>query len=53
MTLLSWSVVEYRAKFEAAGELDHARSLIKWGTDYMLKTFNASVVDRIYCQVGR
>jgi hypothetical protein len=26
LTLLSWSVVEYRAKFEAAGELDHARS---------------------------
>jgi endoglucanase len=23
LTLLSWSVVEYRVKFEAVGELDH------------------------------
>ncbi|KAG0581416.1 hypothetical protein KC19_4G249800 [Ceratodon purpureus] len=52
ITLLSWSVIEYRAKFVATGELDHAKSLIKWGTDYMLKTFNASGVDKIYCQVG-
>ena len=28
LMLLSWSVVEYRAKFEAVGELDHVRSLI-------------------------
>lgn len=52
ITLLSWSVIEYSAKFVASGELDHAKSLIKWGTDYMLKTFNASGVDKIYCQVG-
>jgi endoglucanase len=28
-TLLSCNVVEYRVKSEAAGELDHARSLIR------------------------
>lgn len=51
MTLLSWSVIEYKTKFQALGELDHAKDLIKWGTDYLLKTFNASHLDRIYCQV--
>ena len=40
MTLLSWSVIEYKEKYQAAGELTHIKELIKWGTDYMLKTFN-------------
>ncbi|KAJ7250444.1 hypothetical protein O6H91_17G062000 [Diphasiastrum complanatum] len=55
MTLLSWSVIEYSAKYEAAGELNHVTELIKWGTDYLLKTFNASAprVDYIYAQVGQ
>nr|XP_024398372.1 endoglucanase 25-like [Physcomitrium patens]XP_024398373.1 endoglucanase 25-like [Physcomitrium patens]XP_024398375.1 endoglucanase 25-like [Physcomitrium patens]XP_024398376.1 endoglucanase 25-like [Physcomitrium patens]XP_024398377.1 endoglucanase 25-like [Physcomitrium patens]PNR37396.1 hypothetical protein PHYPA_020505 [Physcomitrium patens] len=52
MTLLSWSVIEYKAKFQAAAELDHVKNLIKWGTDYLLKTFNSSSVDEIVCQVG-
>lgn len=52
MTMLSWSVIEYKAKFEASGEFDHARELIKWGTDYILKTFNNTEVDKIICQVG-
>jgi endoglucanase len=54
MTMLSWSVIEYRAKYEAIGELDHIRELIKWGTDYILKTFNSSAdtIDRIVAQVG-
>lgn len=51
MTLLSWSVIEYKAKFQAAAELDHVKNLIKWGTDYLLKTFNSSSVDEIVCQV--
>lgn len=42
LTMLSWSVIEYSAKYEAAGELDHIKELIKWGTDYLLKTFNSS-----------
>ncbi|XP_072977895.1 endoglucanase 10-like [Typha angustifolia] len=54
MTLLSWSVIEYSAKYEAAGELDHVKNIIKWGTDYLLKTFNSSAdtIDRIAAQVG-
>ncbi|EFJ38621.1 hypothetical protein SELMODRAFT_75214 [Selaginella moellendorffii] len=55
MTLLSWSVIEYSSKYEAVGELGHVKDLIKWGTDYLLKTFNASApsVNSIYAQVGK
>lgn len=54
VTMLSWSVIEYRAKYEAAGELNHVKEIIKWGTDYFLKTFNSSAdsIDRLVAQVG-
>ncbi|KAK9050453.1 hypothetical protein SSX86_030577 [Deinandra increscens subsp. villosa] len=39
ITLLSWSVIEYHPKYEEIGELDHIKSIIKWGTDYLLKLF--------------
>ncbi|XP_008813788.1 endoglucanase 12-like [Phoenix dactylifera] len=54
MTLLSWSVIEYSHKYKAIGEYNHIRELIKWGTDYLLKTFNSSAttIDKIYSQVG-
>lgn len=53
ITMLSWSVIEYSAKYEAAGELNHVKEIIKWGTDYFLKTFNnsADTIDRIAAQV--
>lgn len=52
MTMLSWSVIEYRAKYEAAGELNHVKEIIKWGTDCLLKTFNHSAdsISRIIAQ---
>jgi endoglucanase len=51
--VLSWSVIEYSAKYEAMGELDHVKDIIKWGTDYMFKTFNASApsIDVVWAQV--
>lgn len=54
ITVLSWSVIEYSAKYEAIGELDHVKELIKWGADYMLKTFNASApsISVVWGQVG-
>lgn len=54
MTMLSWSVIEYRHKYEAIDEYNHVRDLIKWGTDYLLLTFNSSAshIDKIYSQVG-
>ena len=55
MTLLSWSVIEYSAKYEAVGELDHVRDIIKWGADYFLKTFNSTAdsIDRVVVQVKK
>lgn len=54
MTMLSWSVIEYRHKYEAIDEYNHVRDLIKWGTDYLLLTFNSSAshIDKIYSQVS-
>lgn len=54
MTMLSWSVIEYEHKYRSIKEYDHTRELIKWGTDYLLRTFNssASTIDHIYGQVG-
>ncbi|GJZ63095.1 endoglucanase 12-like protein, partial [Tanacetum coccineum] len=54
MTMLSWSVLEYENKYKAINEYDHAREIIKWGADYLLRTFNssASKIDHIYSQVG-
>lgn len=37
VTMLSWSVVEYRDQIAVAGELEHALEAIKWGTDYFIK----------------
>lgn len=55
MTMLSWSVIEYHDKYKTIGEYDHVRDLIKWGTDYLLLTFNSSAtkINKIYCQVIR
>ncbi|XP_044488325.1 endoglucanase 25-like [Mangifera indica] len=54
MTMLSWSVIEYSAKYEAAGELNHVKDIIKWGADYFLKTFNhtADSISIMISQVG-
>lgn len=54
MSMLSWSVIEYEHKYSEIGELDHVLDLIKWGTDYLLKTFNSSatIIDKIHSQVG-
>jgi endoglucanase len=55
MTVLSWSVIEYKTKYIAANEYVHVRELIKWGTDYLFKTFNYTVnstkIDHIFAQV--
>ena len=38
MTMLSWSLIEYRDAYLAAGEYRNAISALKWGMDYILKT---------------
>lgn len=52
MTMLSWSVIEYHAKYQQLGELSHVEGIIKWGTDYFLKTFDTSA-DTIYEMVSQ
>ncbi|ESQ28826.1 hypothetical protein EUTSA_v10018270mg [Eutrema salsugineum] len=54
MTMLSWSLIEYNHKLKAINEYDHMRDVLKWGTDYLLLTFNNSAtrLDHIYTQVG-
>ncbi|KAL5163733.1 Endoglucanase 25 [Glycine soja] len=54
LTMLSWSVIEYSGKYQAAGELGHVKDIIKWGTDYLLKNFNstADTITQLGMQVG-
>ncbi|KAJ4844213.1 Endoglucanase 12 [Turnera subulata] len=54
MTMLSWSYIEYSYKYKATGEDKHVKELIRWGTDYLLLTFNSSAtkIDKVYSQVG-
>ncbi|KAG6507865.1 hypothetical protein ZIOFF_033218 [Zingiber officinale] len=42
MTFLSWSVIDYSAKYESTKELHHIKEIIRWGADYLLKIFNSS-----------
>lgn len=55
ITVLSWSVIEYRQKYAAMGQLDHIMDIIKWGSDYLLKLFvpadSKSKPDLLYSQV--
>lgn len=53
MTMLSWSLIEYEGKYKNIEEYEHIRELIKWGTDYLLLTFDSSAasVPYIYSQV--
>lgn len=37
VTMLSWSVIQYQAELDAAGQLEYAFEAIKWGTDYFIK----------------
>ncbi|KAI3947979.1 hypothetical protein MKW92_005844 [Papaver armeniacum] len=55
MTMLSWSVLEFGHHYRATGEYDHVTEIIRWGVDYILKTFDSSsnfTVSHIYSQVG-
>uniref|UniRef100_A0A1D1XCA6 Endoglucanase n=1 Tax=Anthurium amnicola TaxID=1678845 RepID=A0A1D1XCA6_9ARAE len=56
VSLLCWTVIEYRERYEAIGELDHVKDIIRWGTDYLLKLYvpsNSTARPTIlYSQVG-
>ncbi|URE36445.1 Endoglucanase [Musa troglodytarum] len=50
VTMLSWSVAEYRHAMASAGELEHALEAIKWGTDYFIKAHTHH--DVLWAEVG-
>lgn len=39
VTTMAWGVVENMNFFEKADELGHAQDAVRWGTDYLLKTY--------------
>lgn len=52
VTMLSWSVVEYRDRLAAAGELGHALEAVRWGADYLARAHESAGADALYVQVG-
>ncbi|XP_043710485.1 endoglucanase 6-like [Telopea speciosissima] len=50
ITMMSWSIVEYRKQMAANGELGHAMEAVKWGTDYLIKAHPEPYV--LYGEVG-
>ncbi|TYK24539.1 endoglucanase 13-like [Cucumis melo var. makuwa] len=50
LTMLAWSVVEYKTQLWAKHEIHNALNAIKWGTDYLVKAHPSP--DVLYCEVG-
>ncbi|MCD7452856.1 hypothetical protein HAX54_018409 [Datura stramonium] len=50
VTMLSWSVVEFREQLHSQNELKNALSAVKWGTDYFMKAHKEPHV--LYGEVG-
>ncbi|TYK06088.1 endoglucanase 6-like [Cucumis melo var. makuwa] len=50
VTMMSWSILEYRVQLAASGELGHAMDAVKWGTDYFIKAHTEPNV--LYGEVG-
>jgi len=52
MIFLAWGLIDFRAGYQAAGELDNGFAAIRWGADYILKA--ASQIDQgiLYGQNG-
>ena len=36
MTVLAWSIIEYRGQLAQANQLQYAMDALKWGTDYII-----------------
>ncbi|KAK8478270.1 hypothetical protein V6N13_096220 [Hibiscus sabdariffa] len=50
VTMLSWAAVEYGNEISSAGELNHLRTAIRWGTDFILQARTSPTT--LYTQVG-
>ena len=36
MTQVAWGGVSFQSGYEAAGQIDHLKAMLKWGTDYII-----------------
>ncbi|KAG0610602.1 hypothetical protein M758_7G078000 [Ceratodon purpureus] len=50
VSMLSWSVIEYRHQLQQSGQLDYALQAIRWGTDYFIKAHPSANV--LWGEVG-
>lgn len=37
-TMLAWGAIDYKEAYQTAGELENLLSLVRWATDYLMKT---------------
>lgn len=51
ITILGWSLIKFKDGYVRAGQLDKMYDAIKWGYDYLLKTWNANS-NELTVQVG-
>ncbi|EFJ08356.1 hypothetical protein SELMODRAFT_131698 [Selaginella moellendorffii] len=49
-TMLAWSVIETGLELDSLGELGYAKEAVRWGADYISKTYSAP--DVLWAQVG-
>ena len=49
MTMLSWGGIDFKDKYESAGEWNVLLDTVKWGTDYLLKCHTGT--NEFYVQV--
>lgn len=47
-TMLAWSIIEFGSMM--SGQLENARTAVRWGSDYLLKAATATP-DSLYVQV--
>ncbi|CAM6084827.1 unnamed protein product [Calypogeia fissa] len=50
ITIMAWSILEHGRFMEKAEELQHAEDAVRWGTDYLLKTYPRP--NELWAQVG-
>ncbi|CAH9077722.1 unnamed protein product [Cuscuta epithymum] len=53
VTLLSWAAIEYQNGITSAGEINHLREAIRWGTNFLVKAHSSSKgTITLYAQVA-
>nr|XP_006820071.1 PREDICTED: endoglucanase 15-like [Saccoglossus kowalevskii] len=50
VTVVAWGLLEYPDAYEACGQTENVKDMIRWGTDYFLKIYPEKGV--LYYQVG-